>query len=104
MAAPSRLQVGLVAQVQEGGEVGGNLEDNVPSFAAVAAVRTAQRNELLPAERNAAGAAGARFYLNFHFIDKAHNSLMIGSVITRQSIDRNRHSIILFSNIAVFAR
>jgi hypothetical protein len=28
--------------------------------------------------------------LNFHFIDKAHNSLIIGTVIIRQAKGRNR--------------
>jgi hypothetical protein len=68
--------VGFGAKVKQGGQVGRNLEDDIPSLAAVAAVRTAERDELFPPEGDAAGAARARFYLNFYFIDEFHRHLV----------------------------
>jgi hypothetical protein len=62
----------LVAEIDQGVEVLVGLQPDVAAVAAVAAVGTAQRNELLAAEGDAAIAAVAGGHGDFSFVDEFH--------------------------------
>ena len=66
--AAQGLIVPLVAEVEEGGQVGVGLQVHVASLAAVAAVGAAARHILFLAEGDGAVAAVARFYVYDYFV------------------------------------
>ena len=61
-----------VAKVDQGVEAGHRLEDDVAALAAVAAVRSAEFDELLAPEADRAGAAGARADEDLGLVEKMH--------------------------------
>ena len=72
MAALLRLEVLLVAIVEQRVEVRHAFEDDVAAFAAVAAVRSAELDIFLAAEADAAIAAVTGAHINLGFIEELH--------------------------------
>jgi hypothetical protein len=72
VAALLRLEVLLVAIVEQRVEVGHAFEDDVAAFAAVAAVGTAELDIFLAAEAYAAIAAVTGAHINLGFIEELH--------------------------------
>ena len=62
----------LVAVIEQRVQIGHAFEHDVAAFAAVAAVRAAELDELLPPETDAAIAAVARAHKNLGLIEKLH--------------------------------
>ena len=75
-AVPSAagLEMLGVAKIDEGVEVGHDLDDDVAAAPAVAAVGAAERNELLAAKGHRTGAAVTAFDVNLGFVEKLHPS------------------------------
>src|SRR5690606_22061861 len=71
-------EAALVAEVDQGGEVLVGDQPDAAAIAAVAAVRTAQRDELLAAEADASVAAIAGDHLDFSFVDQFHGAAGLG--------------------------
>jgi hypothetical protein len=69
-----------VAEIDQGVEVLVGLQPDAAAVAAVAAVRAAQRDELLAAETDAAIAAVAGGDGDFNFVDEFHGMGDCGSV------------------------
>ena len=61
-----------VAEVDQRIEPGHRLDDDVAALAAVAAVGTAELDEFLAPEADGAGAAGARFHVDFRLVEEVH--------------------------------
>ena len=72
MAALLRLEVLLVAIVEQRVEVRHAFEDDVAAFAAVAAVRSAELDIFLAAEADAAVAAVTGAHIDLGFIEELH--------------------------------
>jgi hypothetical protein len=72
VTSPDGPLVRSQAEIEQSGKLAGDLKDYVPSLAAVTAIRPAFRDELFPAERNAACAACACLGMYFNFIDEFH--------------------------------
>ena len=72
VAALLGLEMLLVAVVEQRVQIGDAFDDNVAAFAAVAAVRTAELDELLPPEADAAIAAIARAHIDLGLIEELH--------------------------------
>ena len=72
VAALLCLEMLLVAVVEQRVEIGHALDDHVAAFAAVAAVRATELDELLPPEADAAVAAVARAHIDLGLIEKLH--------------------------------
>ena len=70
--AALRLELALVAEVDQGVEVFVGLDPDVAAVAAVAAVGPAQRDELLAPEAHAAVAAVSGDHCDFGFVDEFH--------------------------------
>ncbi len=64
------LVLGVEAELEQGVLVLGGDQGHVAAAAAIAAARAAARDELFPAESQAAVAAVARFYENSRFVDE----------------------------------
>ena len=75
VAALLGLEMLLVAVVEQRVQIGDAFDDNVAAFAAVAAVRTAELDELLPPEADAAIAAIARTHIDLGLIEELHGGL-----------------------------
>ena len=73
VAAAFSSVLGIEAEMHERVMALAGFHHDVAALAAVAAGRSAARNELLPAERHAAVAAVAGFDSNFRFIDEHGN-------------------------------
>ena len=71
VGAAARLEVRVEVEVQQGVDLGVDLEDDVATVAAVAAVRTAERDELLAVDRGAAVAAVAGLQVQDDSVDEA---------------------------------
>ncbi len=74
MGSGLRLEMLLVAIVDQRIQPADAFGDDVAAASAVAAVRTAELDEFLAAERQAAGAAVARTYVNLGGIEKLHRA------------------------------
>src|SRR5262249_52342936 len=72
VAAALGLEVLLVAIVDQGIEAVDRLDDDVAAAAAIAAVRTAELDELLTPERHAAIAAVAGLHINLGLVEEFH--------------------------------
>ena len=75
--ASGRLEMLLVAVIDQGVEASDTFGDDIAAAAAVAAVRSAEFNEFLAPERQASGAAVARPDINLGGIEKFHRKILI---------------------------
>src|SRR5262245_15466156 len=80
VAAALRLEVLLIAVIDQRIEPVHGLDDHVATFSAIAAVRTAELDEFLAPERHAAIAARAGQYVNLGFVEEFHITAIPGFV------------------------
>ena len=70
--AARRAEMLRVAEVDQRIEAGHGLEDDVAALAAVAAVGTAELDELLAPEADRAGSAGAGLHVDLGLVEEVH--------------------------------
>src|SRR5262245_35323077 len=85
VAAALRLEMLLIAIIDQGIEPVDGFNDDVTAVAAIAAVRPSELNELLAPARDTAVPAGARRNIHFGFVKKFH-----GPVIWHHAAVRER--------------
>ncbi len=81
-SAMGRLELGVVAEVDQRVEVGARDEVDGSAVAAVAAIRAAARNELLAAETQCAASAVPGSDLDIYFIDKHRSVFGLQSTVS----------------------
>ena len=78
MGAALRLEVLLVAIVDQRVEAVDDFDDDIAAAAAIAAVGAAELDELLAPEADAAGAAVARADIDLGLVEEFHDGLYVG--------------------------
>ena len=73
-----RLEMLLVAVIDQSIEAGNAFGDDIAAAAAVAAIRATEFNEFLAPERQASGATVARTNINPGSIEKFHRKICVG--------------------------
>src|SRR6202011_5067924 len=81
VGAFGRLEVLLIAIIDQGVEPVGDLDNDVAAAAAIPAARSAELDELLAAKRHAAVAAVAGADIDLGFIEKFHDISVIAEVL-----------------------
>src|SRR3974390_3004685 len=72
VAAALGLDMLLIAVIDQGFQAFDRLDDDVAAFGPIAAVRSAELDELLAPERHAAVPAGAGLDIDFRFVEEFH--------------------------------
>src|SRR5262249_18834539 len=73
MIAAARLEMLLVAIVDQCVQVGHNLDDDIAAAAAIPTIRPAELDELLAPEADAAGAAVTRLHEDLGLVEEFHD-------------------------------